>query len=498
MRIPTDAPENHGLSSRALHAFFHQIERLELAVNGFMLLQGGKATAQFWREPYRKDSKQVLFSLSKSFTSIAIGIAWDEGYLRLDDRVIAFFPDKLPEAVSPHLERMTIHHLLSMNTGHHANIYEAVVREKDWVRAFLSLEVEHEPGSYYQYSTPATYMLSAILQRSTGKGLVDFLMPRLFEPLGISRPSWETCPLGIAAGGMGLSLSAESVAKFGLMLLHKGVFEGRRIVSESYIALATDVHSDNHKEGAPIDAVQGYGYQFHRCRSGCYRGDGAFGQLCFVAPVHDLVIVANCSFPSMRPLHTLLDLIYEHIIDKIDMNASLSIAEGAGLNLPFTKLPFAVTPAPALDTLPYRSKMSQSYRMSDNPNDVKQMRVTLEHDSLELRIYYGDGREQGLPFHFAETVEAEALFWKDLSLHMQKVVTYAAWRESGTLQLTLCYIETPYVVDYIIRLEEASIDVQFDINVSMHLSRYRMTGSLEQVHHGSVPSSEKAVKSWQD
>jgi len=494
MRIARDAPENHGLSSQALHAFFHQIESLELAVNGFMLLQGGKTTAQFWREPYRKDSEHVLFSLSKSFTSIAIGIAWDEGYFRLDDRVAAFFPDKLPEAVSPHLERMTIHHLLSMNTGHHANIYEAVVKEKDWVKAFLSLEVEHEPGSYFQYSTPASYMLSAILQRSTGEGLVDFLMPRLFEPLGISRPAWETCPLGIAAGGMGLSLSAESVAKFGLMLLHKGVFEGRRIVSESYIELATAAHSDNRKEDAPIDAVQGYGYQFHRCRRGCYRGDGAFGQLCFVAPEHDLVIVANCSFPSMRPLHTLLDLIYEHIIDKIEINASLSIAIGTGLNSPLVSLPFAVTSTPALNNRPYRSKMSQSYRMSDNPDDVMQMRVTLDQDELELRIDYKDGREQIFPFHFTRSVETEALFWKDLSLHLQKVVTYAAWKEFGILQLTLYYIETPYVVDYIIRLEEASIDVQFDINVSMNLSRYRMTGSLEQVHHGSVSSSEKAVK----
>ncbi|RJE87484.1 class A beta-lactamase-related serine hydrolase [Paenibacillus sp. 1011MAR3C5] len=484
--IPKDMPENHGLSSQDLLAFFRKIESLDLAVNGFMLLQDGKATAEFWREPYRKDSEQVLFSLSKSFTSIAIGIAWDEGYLSLDDQVAAFFPDKRPDPVSPHLEKMTIHHLLSMNAGHQANIYEAVVKQQDWVKAFLSLEVEHEPGSYYQYSTPAAYMLSAILQRATGEGLVDFLMPRLFEPLGIPRPSWETCPLGIAAGGMGLSLSAEGVAKFGLMLLHKGSFEGRRIVSERYIELAVAEHSDNRKEGAPIDAAQGYGYQFHRCRRGCYRGDGAFGQLCFVAPQHNLVIAANCSFPSMRPLHTLLDLIYEHIIDQLDANASLPTVEGAEMSFRFKRQSAVLPAAVASENHPYWSRVSKSYRMADNPNGVEQMIISLNHDELELRLHYRDGREQSLPFHFSQPVEAETVFWKDLCLHMQKVVTYAAWRDNTTLQLTMYYIETPYVVDYTIRLDEVSIDVQFDINVSMNLSGYHMTGSLETGHQENL------------
>ncbi|REK71170.1 serine hydrolase domain-containing protein [Paenibacillus paeoniae] len=478
MMIPKDILENQGLSTEALLTFYRKIESLNLAVNGFMLLQNGKVTAEFWREHYRKDCEQVLFSLSKSFTSIAIGIAWDEGYLGLDDQVVTYFPDKRPDAVSPYLEQMTIHHLLSMNTGHHANIYEAVVKQQDWVKAFLSLEVEHEPGGYYQYSTPATYMLSAILQRATGEGLVDFLMPRLFEPLGIPRPSWETCPLGIAAGGMGLSLSAESVANFGLMLLHKGSFEGRRIVSERYVELAAAEHSDNRKEGAPIDAAQGYGYQFHRCRRGSYRGDGAFGQLCFVSPQHNIVIVANCSFSSMRPLHTLLDLIYEQIIDQLDVNPPLTIIEGAALNLRF-KRQFADLSSGASNTLLDWRKLNRSYKMADNPDGVEKIIVNLDDDELELGLLYRDGWKQSLPFQFSKPVEAKAVFWKDLSLHLQTVVTYAAWRDNATMQLFLYYIETPYVVDYTFRLDEASIDVQFDINVSMRLSSYRMSGSLE-------------------
>jgi CubicO group peptidase (beta-lactamase class C family) len=119
-----------------------QIDQLNLAANSFMLLQGGKATVRFWRKPYREDCPQLLFSLSKSFTSIAVGIAWDNGFLDLDDRVISFFQDKLPDHVSVNLASMTIHHLLSMNTGHHDNIYSDVVNRRDWVKAFLSLDVE--------------------------------------------------------------------------------------------------------------------------------------------------------------------------------------------------------------------------------------------------------------------------------------------------------------------------------------------------------------------
>lgn len=484
MAIPRDRPENHGLSSHALLEFFGRIEDLGLAVGGLMLLQNGKATAEYSQEPHRKECEKVLFSLSKSFTSIAVGIAWDQGYLHLDDKVVSYFPDKLPDPVPAHLEMMTIHHLLSMNTGHHHNIYEAVIKEQDWAKAFLSLEVEHEPGTFYRYSTHATYMLSAILQQATGEGLVDFLMPRLFEPLDIPRPSWETCPMGIAAGGMGLSLSAESVAKFGLMLLGKGAFEGRRIVSERYIELAIAEHSDNRTDSAPIDSAQGYGYQFHRCRKGCYRGDGAFGQLCFIAPQHNIVIVANCSFPNMKPLHVLLDLIYEHIIDQLGRSVSFSETAYKELQWQLTEWSSSTNPVQTVQSvsgyIPDWMEGRRRYMMEDNPDGVRQMAFELMNNGqLELELLYGDERDQLLSFDFAKPVQTKAFFWKDLSMHEQKAVTYAMWKDHCILQLTLYYIETPYVVDYIISLEEASIDVQFKINASMHLSPFRMRGNLK-------------------
>jgi len=468
--------DSHGLASRFLLEFFEQVERLKLDVNSFMLLQDGEVVAQFWRKPYRRECPQLLYSLSKSFTSIAVGIAWDNGYLDLNDPVISFFPERVPERISTNLEKMTVHHLLSMNAGHHDNIYSQVIGEEDWVKAFLSLEVEHEPGSYYRYSTPSTYMLSAILERVTGQNLVDFLMPRLFGPLGIPRPIWETCPMGVTAGGMGLSLPTESIAAFGQMLLGKGVYKGKRIVSESYIELATTEQSDNRPSSKNrIDSAQGYGYQFHLCRRGCYRGDGAFGQLCFVAPKEQIVIAATSSFQSMQPLQTLLDLIYAHIIDPAGGEELWHPDDHIELQRRLSRWTY---PVPVCKPVPAHipEANNRSYRMSANPHGLCHIAFQEEAGLLGVRFIFEDGRDEALSFDYTKPMHDKSVFTKDLAMHLQEVVTYACWHNNHTLQLTLLYIETPYVVTYTIVFQERTIDLQFSMNVSLNLPDYRASG----------------------
>ncbi|MCR8635489.1 serine hydrolase domain-containing protein [Paenibacillus radicis (ex Xue et al. 2023)] len=476
--IRRDLPENHGLSSKHLLRFFTRVEELNLQLNSFILLQDGQSTAQFWRKPYRKDAQQLLFSLSKSFTSIAAGIACDHGYLDLQDKVISFFPDKLPAQLSVNLTQMTVHHLLSMNTGHHENIYSYVVNEQDWVKAFLSLEVQHKPGSYYRYSTPATYMLSAIIEKVTGESLVDFLMPRLFEPLGIPRPSWETCPMGITAGGMGLSLTTESIAKFGQMLLDKGMYEGQRIVSESYIDLATREQSDNRRGETRMDTSQGYGYQFILCRRGCFRGDGAFGQLCFVAPNERIVIAATSSFASMKPLQTLLDLIFEHIMDPLDPDSRPSLDDNDELQQHLANMSYPVPLLkPISDVVPNRSH--QCYIMDKNSRHLQELNLFKTEEKLEVQLIYEDRNNKVLSFDFTKPVTIEDIFTKDLSLHQQEAVAYAEWPDNNTLKLTLFYIETPYVVTYTIKFNNPNIELQFRINVSHNIEDYTINGKLK-------------------
>lgn len=484
MRVSSDVSEYHPLNLNDTAAFFAKIRELKLEVNSFILLQDGQRRDEFYREPYRKDCPQLLYSLSKSFTSIATGIAWDHGLLRLDDPVVSFFPDQLPDVISPNLSKMTVHHLLSMTAGHHDNIYEAVAREQDWVKAFLSLEVEHEPGSYYLYSTHSTYMLAAILEQVTGQNLVDYLMPTLFEPLDIPRPSWETCPMGITAGGMGLSLSTENVAKFGQLLLNKGTYEGRRIVSERYIELATTKHSDTDAIKERVDWQQGYGYQFHLCRRDCYRGDGSFGQLCFVAPQENIVIAANASFKSMKPLQTLLDLIYEYILDPINEsdNGSSGVMQGDQVTSTSSSSPVMASAVP--DVHPVSIGIpdidGRSYLLSMNPHGLQKLSFYMRKNLLEVHSFYGDERDTELLFNFEELMNGRAVFYKDLSLHLQEVVTHAIWRDENTLTLTLFYIETPYIVTYTISfLSLSTIDVQLNMNVSLGIPRnFQVRGYL--------------------
>ena len=200
--LPQSAPEAQGIPSAAVLAFLEAAERDVHHLHSLMLLRHGTVVARGWWEPYRAESPHLLFSLSKSFTSTAVGLLVAEGRLSIDDPVLAHFPAEAPPAPSEHLRAMRVRHLLSMSTGHDADPTRAVFGQRDtaWARAFLALPVEHEPGTHFVYNTAATYMLSAIVQRIAGERMVHFLGPRLFEPLGIAQPTWQTSPQGIDVG----------------------------------------------------------------------------------------------------------------------------------------------------------------------------------------------------------------------------------------------------------------------------------------------------------
>ncbi|GGN97674.1 serine hydrolase domain-containing protein [Saccharibacillus kuerlensis] len=479
------------------------IQRAGLEVNGLVLLSGGHIVVEWYREPYRRGVPQLLYSLSKSVTSIAVGIACDLGLLRLDDRVISFFPNKLPlgAELSPHLDAMKVRHLLSMTAGHEEDIYPAVVSQRDWAAAFLNQPVQRVPGTHYRYSTPSTYMLSAIVERVSRMNLVDFLMPTLFGPLGIDRPTWETCPLGAAAGGMGLSLSTEDVAKFGQMLLDGGVYEGQQIVSADYIRLATSEQSDNRKGARPerVDSAQGYGFQFHLCRFGAYRGDGSFGQLCLVSPKHNLVVAANCAFPSMTKLQTLLDLIFElaeeetgHLkktaanpsggnriengrCRRFDTVEELGLSRSSALRSPSNSLR-------AAQATRWLFAANREFVLDENPDGLRSIAFYSIEKDFELKIDYGEGDERSgmLPFDFTHPLESEHVFVKDLSLHRQRVVTSVEVPEETEriLQMKLQYIETPYIVTYTVYAAACGIRLSFELNVSFGFRSYEVFGRI--------------------
>ena len=184
-----------------------------------MLRRHGAIVAEAWWAPYNPESPHLLWSLSKSFTSTAIGMAQDEGLLSINDLVISFFPEDLPEEPSAHLKAMRIRDLLRMNTGQAVEPGFRNMDTDNWAKAFLAHKVDFKPGTHFLYNSMATYMCSAIIQKVTGKTTLDYLTPRLFEPLGIENPTWETCPMGINVGGWGLSVRTEDISKLGQLYL---------------------------------------------------------------------------------------------------------------------------------------------------------------------------------------------------------------------------------------------------------------------------------------
>jgi CubicO group peptidase (beta-lactamase class C family) len=273
----------------------------------------GKVIAEGWWAPEAAEKAHVLWSLSKSFTSTAVGLAIEEGKLKLDDKVLKFFPDEAPAQPSENLKAMTVKDLLTMSGGHET---EAQVRDsKDsWVKTFLAQPVPHQPGTHFLYNTPGTYMLSAIVTKVTGQTVLDYLKPRLFEPLGITTPEWGTSPQGISLGGYGLSIRTEDIAKFGQLYLQKGKWNGRQLIPASWIELATSKQVSNDegkKDPGTSDWTQGYGFQFWRCRHNAFRGDGKDGQYCIVLPDQDAVVAITANTADMQKE---INFVWDHLL----------------------------------------------------------------------------------------------------------------------------------------------------------------------------------------
>jgi len=309
LSLPRSTPEKQGISSNDILDFVDVADRQIDSMNSFMLVRHGYVVAEGWWGPYDASTPHILYSLSKSFTSTAVGLAISEGKLSLDDQVLKFFPEDAPAEPSANLKAMRVRDLLRMATG---NQTEAQIRADGvpWTKTFLSHPVPFKPGTHFLYNSPATYMLSAIVQKVSGMTVLDYLKPRLFEPLGIDNPTWVTSPQGISAGAYGLAVRTEDIAKFGLLYLQKGKWNGKQLIPATWVDEATARQTSN--GSAPTsDWDQGYGYQFWRSRHNTYRGDGAFGQYCMVMPELDAVVAITS---GVRDMQSVMNLVWTKLL----------------------------------------------------------------------------------------------------------------------------------------------------------------------------------------
>jgi CubicO group peptidase (beta-lactamase class C family) len=481
-RLPRATPESQGVDPAALRRLAETFDGIR-DVHSLMVLRHGRVVAEGWWHPYRPDERHVMFSVSKTFTATAVGLAVAEGLLTVDDRVIDLLPDDAPRHPSANLEKMRVRHLLTMTSGHGTDTMNRTLRNLHrpgarWARDILGAAVIHEPGTHFVYNTGATYLLSAILHRLTGERLLDYLTPRLLKPLGITGATWEQDPQGIDVGGYGLAITTEDLAAFAQLLLRRGRWDDVQLVPAEWV----DAMSAAQVENGPhewVDWARGYGYQVWCCRGEAYRADGAFGQFAVVWPEHDAVVVLTS---GTTQTNVELEAVFDHLGDAFgevpdggapDGGEPL-VLEGLTVHVPDGAPTAPIEPFvvgsrfllevehddtsghPGADLFPMHSLAVRRRPGGGVGDDAIDLVWTREHGGPEQVARCGVG-------HWVNGTA-------DVDGEVVAVAGAAAWTDRSTLTLRLLRLGTPFALEVTLRFggdgEGRYVEVAVDQNVS--------------------------------
>lgn len=290
-RIPrAENPEQVGVSSAEFCALLDDLKESGIDNHSVMVIRHDKVAAESYTDPYKADTPHAMYSVSKTITATAVGLAIDEGYFSLDTHVMDFFPDYEPKVADARLNEMKIRHLLTMTSGKNPS-WITDKTKPDWIKTFFNAPWISRPGEAFLYVNDNIYMLCVILNRATGLSVTEFLEPRLYQPLGIKTPFWETDHNGVECGAWGICLSTEDLAKIMLCYKNGGKFEGKQILPENWVKEASAIQTMNDYGSKPCTS-SGYGFcLWHNGLERGYRADGMFSQFGIVMPKYDAVIV---------------------------------------------------------------------------------------------------------------------------------------------------------------------------------------------------------------
>ncbi|HEX8766885.1 MAG TPA: serine hydrolase domain-containing protein, partial [Jatrophihabitans sp.] len=439
--LPRSAPADQQVDPAAVLAFVDAIEAdPAIELHSLMVVRHGQVVAEGWWAPHTPERTRLLYSVSKSFTSTALGFALEEGRFGLDDTVVSHFPEFAAEITDPRSRSVTLRHLASMASGHNRDMLEEALTgdPREPVRGFLLVPPDEAPGSVFAYSQPCTYTLAAVIQRATGMRLTEYLRPRLFDPLGIGEVGWLAWPPGREQGFSGLFARTEDVAKLGQLYLQRGRWDDTQLVPERYVEQATSRQSDTPNQDN-VDWRLGYGFQFWMARHG-YRGDGAFGQFCVVLPEQGAVFAATGGTEAMQGV---LDNLWEHLLPGFDSGSADDVAQQelarrlGGLRLPacaarpgpprwedWTGGPFSV--APAAEGGPAAPLTSVELRKGDAGLDVT---VAEPANALTFPVGAGDWLVSAPRDRHGDPVP---------------VAASGGWLDDHTVRVEVIFLESPH------------------------------------------------------
>jgi CubicO group peptidase (beta-lactamase class C family) len=465
--LPHSTPEAEGVSATAISAFLDSIAAGKHEFHSLMILRHGKVIAEGWWNPYRADLRHTLYSLSKSFTATAVGFARTEGKLALTDKVVSFFPNETPDTASAYVKQLTIKDLLTMSVGQEPDPTGVVVQDDNWVKKFLTLQIKYEPGSKFLYNSAATYTLSAIVTKVTGQKVIDYLQPRLFEPLGIAKPDWEESPQHVNTGGWGLRLRTEDIAKFAQLFLQKGIWNGKQVLPQGWAEEASTAHIIQHPEYSQAkrdlsDWEQGYGYQMWRCRNNAFRGDGAFGQYAIVLPEQDAVIAITSETSNMQGELNLIWNVLLPAMEKGKLQANAAADDVLKKKLASLALPVKK------DAIASSLTKATTFTLEPNKANIQALSFNFKNNTCEVTIKEATGE---YPVTFAannwqpgETKLKGPYLVSGAKNNLTglphfKVAAEYTWLDANTLELVLRYIESPHTQKMLCHFDGDNITV---------------------------------------
>jgi len=475
--LPRSAPEAQGVSSTALLEFVNALDQQIEGMHSVMVVRHGHVIAEGWWAPYDAEHNHVLYSLSKSFTSSAVGFAVTEGKVSIDDEVLKFFPSDAPTNASNNLKAMRVRDLLMMSTGHQ----DEPPTGPDMVSptSFLAQPVPHLPGTHFKYNTAATFMQSAIVQKISGQTVLDYLRPRLFEPLGIEHPVWDANFQGISLGGYGLRVRTEDIAKFGQLYLQRGRWNGKQLLPPEWIAMATSKQTSN-GSNPKSDWNQGYGFQFWRCRHNAYRGDGAFGQYCLVLPEQDAVVAITSGIKDMQAA---LNVVWDKLLPAMEPKRLRANAT-ATQQLKDKLARLEVRPAQGSAVSSMSAKvLNRKYAFSANDQKIESLALSSPDAGKTLTLTARrDGKDMTIPCGYQQWKKGRApLFGGKLAQFPDEPTAGTfAWSGDETCVIKSCAYETPYHTIFTLKFDGDQVTLDSETNVAFgSTKRAQLLGRVE-------------------
>lgn len=445
--LPRSTPEQQGISSTSIRKFLDVIKESGQEFHSLMIIRHGHVITEGWWSPYSSEHRQQLYSLSKSFTSTAIGLTVAERFLSVEDQVIKFFPESLPAQISDNLAALKVKHLLMMSVGHEKDsilILEASAPGVTWEKTFLSLPVVFTPGTKFLYNSGASYMLSSIVKRVTGLTAHEFLKPRLYKPLSIDIATWGENFEGINMGASHLRMRTEDIAKFGQLYLQKGMWNGKQIISKEWVAATSSKQIENGKNDSSW--AYGYGYQFWLNPLGGFRADGAFGQFSMVFPKQDAVVAITSESIATK---TTMQIVWDKLLPEMtDAPLQRNSAEHSKLQQDLKALKHE-PPKMAINSS-IAAKISGKYFVLDKNNfNARSVSFSFADNKCVFNLKE-NGRPDititgGMNYWIREgnrKPEAHSLFSLRRIDFDSIVAASATWQNENMLVLTLRFIET--------------------------------------------------------